>query len=196
MKLGFWRQRTVKTIAAFCLGICLSLVLASSAWNHAALAQAYRPEEAAEQVYQRLSELSPENQYVNQDGEVASNNSLISRLIRYHLYVKNRPFQYRLDWQLTLADYFGINESIAPQQYPGSDTLETNPLEGDRAIITNLTLSQRRQLIDTIMSLYNPNYDPSPQPVTLPESTENSTPGYRPQKPQLPQPGDAELLLP
>lgn len=201
MKFGFWQQQTakIKIMVAFGLGVYLSLAAgAFDSSNSPAAAQAYRPEEVAQQVYQKLPELPSENQYLSQEsGEIEPENSLISRLIRYHLYVKNRPFQYRLDWQLTIADYFGINEPIAPQQYPGNNTLETNPLEGDRAVITNLTLPQRRQLVDTILGIYNPNYDPSPQPVSLPQqNTDNSSPGYRPQKPQLPQPGDSELLLP
>ena len=161
-----------------------------------AIAQDIRPEEVAEEVYKLIPSLPRENQYLSQEtGEVDLDNTLMSRLVRYHEYVKNRPLKYRLDWKLTLADYFGINEPIRDFRYPGSSTLQLNPLEGDRAIITSLSRRQRNELVDTLVSIYNgqqqnSSTSNSPTLEDRPPSS-NSNP-----IPRLPQPGDAELLLP
>ena len=121
-----------------------------------AIAQTFRPEVAATKVYQSIPSLPQENQYLSQEtGEVDADNTLISRLIRYHQYVKNRPLNYRLDWKLTLADYLGVNEPIRDFRYPGSSTLQLNPLESDRAVIDSLSRSQRNELIDILVGIYN-----------------------------------------
>jgi hypothetical protein len=156
--------------------------------------QYVRPEMAAELVYQRLPYLPLENKYTSQKLErVSPNNTLISRLINYHESVKSRPLQYRLDWQLTFADYFGINEPIQAERYPGHQTLTVNPIDRDRDIITKLTRTQRNQLIDTLLSIYNPPTETKPQP---PATTPSNSPEERNDTLTLPQPGDADLLLP
>ena len=161
-----------------------------------AIAQDLRPEMVAEEVYKIIPSLPQENQYLSQEtGEVDLDNTLISRLVRYHEYVKNRPLKYRLDWKLTLADYFGINEPIRDFRYPGSSTLQLNPLEGDRAIITSLSRRQRNELVDTLVSIYNgqqQNNSTSNSPASEEQPPSNSSNPI----PNLPQPGDAELLLP
>ena len=181
------RQKAI----AFCLGFLIAVAFAFV--NYPVWSQDIRPETAAEQVYQSLSFLPLENEYLSQRGkEVASNSTLMSRFIRYHEYVKSRPLTYRFDWQLTFADYFDINESMSTKRYPGFQNLTVNPLERDRQVITSLTRSQRNQLIDTLLSIYNPQTettDRRPDSGNEPESVENS-------QPSLPQPGDAELLLP
>ena len=135
-----------------------------------------------------LSELSLENQYLSQETqERATDNTLISRLIRYHQYVKSRPVKFRLDWKFTIADYLEANEPISYDRYPGSKTLTTHPLEGDRAVIYNLSRSQRNQLIDTLVNIYNPTTAPTANPTTESPSNSNNAP-------RLPQPGDADLL--
>ena len=158
-------------------------------------AQNLRPETVAAEVYQIFPSLSSENQYFSQETkEVDADNTLISRLIRYHQYVKNRPLKYRLDWKLTLADYFGVNEPIREFRYPGSSTLQSNPLEGDRAVIKSLSRLQRNQLVDTLVSIYSGQQQNSSQPNS--PASDRSLPSNSSPLPQLPQPGDADLLLP
>ncbi|MGV2826622.1 hypothetical protein [Myxosarcina sp. GI1(2024)] len=152
-----------------------------------------RPDAAAEIAYQRLAEFPLENQYLSQEtGKVAQQNTLIERLIRYHQYVKDRPVNYRLDWKLTLADYLGVNELIPEARYPGSTTLTQNPYRGDRAVIESLSRQQRNQLVETLLSIYNPeseeiNTNSAAQPQPTSENNNNT---------QFPQRGNADLLLP
>ena len=188
------RVSLIKTVIAFLLGIILFIV-ASNIKNvqlSSASAQSLRPDAVAEQVYQLIPELSRENQYLSvETKEVATNNTLVSRFIRYHQYVKNRPVKFRLDWKFTIADYLKANEPISYDRYPGSKTLTTHPLESDRAVIYNLSRSQRNQLIDTLVSIYNPNTSSSTN--STPE-TNQASPNNSNNEPRLPKPGDADLL--
>ena len=173
----------------------LPLFVKSHRHTSIAIAQTLRPEVVAAEVYQNIPSLPQENQYLSQEtGEVDADNTFISRLIRYHQYVKNRPLNYRLDWKLTLADYLGVNESIRDFRYPGSSTLQLNPLESDRAVIDSLSRSQRNELVDILVGIYNgqqPNNSTSNvSPENQPASDESNP------LPKLPQPGDADLLLP
>ncbi|MGK7952910.1 MAG: hypothetical protein AB4368_30000 [Xenococcaceae cyanobacterium] len=160
-------------------------------------AQNIRPETAATRVYQLIPHLPQENQYLSREtGETDVDNTLISRLIRYHQYIKNRPLNYRLDWKLTLADYLGVNEPIRDFRYPGSSTLENNPLEGDRAVINSLSRLQRNELVNTLVGIYSgqsANNSPSNSPDDASPQPASSNPNSLP---RLPQSGDAELLLP
>lgn len=193
------------------LSIAILLILFSATPSlqfFPAQAQRFDPNTVWQQVYDQLPELPLENQYVNRETrEVVPENTLISRLIRYHIYVQGRPPIYRLDWKLTLADYLGINEFIEPLTYPSSDTLTSNPMEGDIAAIKSLNLAQREALVQTIVDIFNrayrnsapttnseemPTSPPASAPgSTSPGSTDNPSPTLR-----EPQPGDAELLLP
>lgn len=148
------------------------------------------------QVYQKLPDLPQDNKYVSKEtGKVLPDNTLVNRLIQYHVYVKGRSPNYRLDWKLTLADYLGANEVIQEGTYPGANTLRSNPLEGDRASIRRLNRKQRDALVQSLVSVFNPDSDaatdspPSPQP----SSASNGDPS--PNFPQ-PKPGDAQLLQP
>jgi hypothetical protein len=143
-----------------------------------------------------------ENEYVSKEtGKVNSDDTLVSRLIRYHLYVKSRPATNRFDWKLTMADYLGAHEFLVESQYPSGNTLQENPMESDRTVIQKLTRSQRDALVDVLVSIFNtnraqtptqtPSASPSPSPLAPPPTTSNS-----PAKPSLPQPGDAQLLMP
>jgi hypothetical protein len=160
-----------------------------------ATAQFSIPPEAGQQVYERLPNLPLENHYVSKEtGEVDSNNTLVSRLIRYHIYSKSRPPYYRLDWKLTMADYLGAHEYLVESKYPSSNTLKENPMERDQAAIQKLTRAQRDALIDVLVSIFNPNRPTAPEPSpsgSPPPQTPNPT-----ATPSLPQPGDARLLLP
>ena len=152
-----------------------------------ALAQRISPGDVWQQVYQKLPDLPKENQYNSKStGRVAEDNTLISRLITYHIYRKGRAPNYRLDWKLTLADYLDANEIMYHQSYPGNDTLQQNPLEGDRAAIANLNRQQRNALVQVLADIFTPTS----------QNTQTRTPETTPtpSTPQLPQRGSAELL--
>lgn len=155
-----------------------------------AVAQRISPSDVWQQVYQQLPELPQENKYISKDsGKTEENNTLISRLIRYHIYVKGRSPIYRLDWKLTLADYLNANEVMYETAYPGSDTLRENPLDGDRAAIASFSRRQRDTLVQVLVNIFNPNSQNTltPNPITTPSPNPSTTP------PQ-PQRGGAELL--
>ncbi|XWK89663.1 MAG: hypothetical protein U7127_06250 [Phormidium sp.] len=156
-----------------------------------------------ESVWQRVYDLLPdfpkENQYISKEtGKEATSNTLVGRLIRYHIFVKGRPPIYRLDWKLTIADYLGANDVMFEGVYPGGDTLRQNPMDSDRAVITRLTRSQRDALVNTLVSLFNPNAaaesQPTPKPTPTPTPTPKPTPNPSRSLPALPQPGDAQQL--
>jgi hypothetical protein len=109
-----------------------------------------------QQVYQQLPDLPKENSYTGKEtGKVASNNTLVSRMIRYHIYLKGRAPNYRLDWKLTLADYLGANEIMYDTSYPGNDSLKKNPIDGDRAAISRLNRRQRNALVQALVNAFN-----------------------------------------
>ncbi|MBU7584280.1 MAG: hypothetical protein KAF91_15425 [Nostoc sp. TH1S01] len=150
-----------------------------------ALAQRISPSDVWQVVYQQLPDLPKENQYVSKEtGRVAENNTLASRLIRYHVYIKERSPIYRFDWKLTIADYLGANEVMYDTTYPGNDILSQNPLEGDRKAISRLSRRQRDTLVQTLVNIFNPN----PQNTRTQPSPSTST------TPQKPQTGGADLL--
>ncbi|WP_238987029.1 hypothetical protein [Lyngbya aestuarii] len=151
-----------------------------------------------QQVYQQLPDLPKENNYVSlENGEVAAEDTLIGRLIRYHVYVKGRSPLSRFDWKLTLADYLGVNEAMLESQYPGADSLQKNPRDGDRETVRTFNRSQRQELVDTLVNSFDPNSseNASDSPDGSSEETTQTSPknGSSP-LPPLPQPGDAELL--
>lgn len=162
------------------------------------LAQQVKPQDVWRQVYQQLPDLPLENQYISRaNGKPATENTLVARLIRYHLYVKGRPPIYRLDWKLTIADYLGANDLMEENVYPGYDSLRSNPMEGDRAAIERLNRSQRDALVNVIVTIFNPNAAAPPQVAPTPNATPPSPPTSNPNPPlRLPQPGDARLLIP
>lgn len=154
-----------------------------------AYAQRITPGDVWQEVYQQLPDLPRENKYISKEnGKVAESNTLVNRLIRYHIYTKGRAPIYRLDWKLTLADYLGANEIMYDASYPGNDSLRENPIEGDRKAITRLTRSQRNALVQVLVNIFNPTQDTqSPSPNTAPSPNTSTTP-------QPPQRGGAELL--
>lgn len=157
-------------------------------------AQTARPQELWQRVYQKLPNLPLENKYISKEtGKVDGNSTLITRLVQYHLYVKGRAPGYRLDWKLTLADYLGANELIEEAAYPGNATLNTNPLERDRAVITRLNRKQRDDLVQTLISLFNQNTQSSSANGT-PEVNSANNPASQSNSPPAPRPGDAQRL--
>ena len=118
------------------------------------IAQRSSSRNISQQGYERIPDLPRENQYIGRDnGKVITDNTLVSRMIRYHYYQKGRSPNYRFDWKLTLADYLGANEVMYDYSYPGHDSLRTNPLAGDRKAIKKLTRNQRNLLVQTLVDL-------------------------------------------
>ncbi|MEH1875075.1 hypothetical protein [Nostoc sp.] len=153
-------------------------------------AQRIIPSDVWRLVYQQLPDLPRENNYISKEnGKVAENNTLVSRLITYHIYTKGRAPIYRLDWKLTLADYLGANEIMYDTTYPGNETLRENPMEGDRFAITRLTRSQRNALVQALVNIFNPSSQNTPPPSPNPTPSPNTS-----TTPQPPQRGGAELL--
>lgn len=154
------------------------------------MAQRPRPQDVWRLVYQQIPILPLENQYVSKStGQVDPNNTLVSRLLQYHAYAKGRPPNLRFDWKLTLADYLGANEVMELTRYPGYETLQTNPIEGDRAAITRLTRLQREALIQALVNVFTPAEAASPQAPP--------TPNANPASPSVtPNSGGAQLLRP
>ena len=178
-----------------------ALVLTTASWQPSnflgaqpALAQRVRPDGVWQQIYQKLPDLPRENQYVNKETDkVDPDNTLVSRLIRYHLYVKGRPPFYRLDWKLTLADYLGVSGSLDESTYPSQNTLKKNPLDGDVAAIRQLNRSQRDLLVQTLVDAFAPQTNSaqtSPAPATTPRSSTST------QSAPVRGEGGAQLLLP
>ncbi len=181
-----WQALTVlMVVSVFVLGLGGGKLMSTNLLSiQSALAQRVSPGDVWQQVYQQFPDLPKENKYNSTDsGKVAANNTLASRLIRYHIYVKGRSPNYRLDWKLTLADYLGVNEIMYETTYPGNDTLKQNPIAGDRTAIKNLTRQQRNALVQVLANLFNPSSQNTQTP-----NPSRSTP------PQQPQRGGADLL--
>lgn len=160
-----------------------------------AAAQLAKAQDAWRQVYQRLPNFPKENQYVSKEtGSQAVDNTLVSRLIRYHLYVKSRTPKYRLDWKLTLADYLGANEYLVESQYPGYESLRQSPMDGDRAAIGRLSRAQREALIDVLVSIFNPNNQETTTATPAPSASPKPSVTRPTDTTTLPKPGAADLL--
>ncbi|MBO3459187.1 hypothetical protein G7B40_027725 [Aetokthonos hydrillicola Thurmond2011] len=158
IKKPWYKIAALIAVGVIVLGSGISgLIPTSSLGSQSALAQVgIIPSDVWQQVYQQLPDLPRENKYISKDtGKVAENNTLVSRMIRYHFYLKGRPANYRLDWKLTLADYLGANEVMYDGSYPGNDTLKKNPIDGDRAAISRLNRRQRDALVQALVNAFN-----------------------------------------
>ncbi|OLP19551.1 hypothetical protein BST81_04580 [Leptolyngbya sp. 'hensonii'] len=156
----------------------------------AAQAQIPSVGDAWKQVYQKLPDFPKENQYLSKEtGQPSLNNTLASRMIRYHIYVKGRPPFFRLDWKLTLADYLGVNEFIEDASYPGRDALQSNPVDGDRAAVQKLNRAQRDALVQVLVELFNPGAATGGKAPASPKPTPSPSPA-----PVNPGRGSADLL--
>jgi hypothetical protein len=126
-------------------------------------------------------------------GKVDPTNTLVGRLIRYHVFVKGRPPNYRFDWKLSLADYLGVTpDYLVEDVYPGKDVLRENPMERDRAAIQSLNRRQRDALVQALVDVFTETSGSSRAPAASEKPERRST---SPEIPQ-PQPGDAKLLTP
>ncbi len=139
--------------------------------GQSAVAQRVRPEGVWQVVYDRLPDFPKENQYVSKEtGKVETDNTLVGRFIRYHLYVAGRSPFYRFDWKLTLADYLGLgyNGAFDEASYPSRSTLRTSPVDNDRAAINRLTRAQRDALVQALVDAFTMQAKRSPQPLSAP----------------------------
>ncbi len=155
-------------------------------------------QDAWQQVYRRLPKFPMENSYINRETrKPAVDNTLVGRLIRYHVFVKGRPVASRLDWKLTLADYLGVNEFVQEEGYPSAEVLTENPMQRDVTVIQSLNLAQRDALVRAIVTVFAPP-PPPPSGTRRPSRTAPVIPP--PAKPPAPtvapttQPGAADLL--
>lgn len=120
-----------------------------------AFAQRLSAADFATHVYTRMPSLPLENEYVDEEaGGVDPDNTLLSRLIRYHLYVARRSPNYRLDWKITLADYLGVNDWIRDEEYPSSSDLTVNPKDGDIEAIRALNRAERDALVQELVTIF------------------------------------------
>ncbi|HIK16037.1 MAG TPA: hypothetical protein IGS53_12235 [Leptolyngbyaceae cyanobacterium M33_DOE_097] len=156
------------------------------AQNRVQLDQAWRS------VYQQLPDIPKENQYISAEtNQVDENDTLVGRLIRYHLYEKQRPPFFRLDWKLTLADYLGVNELMEPTTYPSAKQLKINPMEGDIAAIKRLNRAQRNALVQALTDAFS-----SVRPAQFQDNSPTAKPTATPKAPSVKGPGGADLLRP
>lgn len=178
-----WRRWLWGLLAVLTIGLAIG--------NHGALAQL--PPSTSDiwrQVYQVLPDIPREDQYINRESRaIDMGSSLVSRMIRYHVYQVGRSPVSRLDWKLTLADYLGAHQYIPETSYPGRERLTTNPLEGDQAAVRRLTRAQRDRLVNTLVILF----DPQGNRGELPRATPTPT-APRP-VPVQPRPGSGADLL-
>lgn len=153
---------------------------------------------AWQRVYDQLPTLPKANQYIDlKTKTVNPSNTLASRMIKYHIFVKGRAPNSRLDWKLTVADYLGINEIMYEGRYPGIDELKINPYESDLALIRALNRSQRNALEQAMVNAFTPQNTAQPTAAQPPASTVPSTAAPQPTSDRLPpspKAGDANLL--
>ena len=120
------------------------------------------PSAIATRVYEQMPTLPLENQYISsKTGQVAEDNTLVSRIIRYHLYNKERPTNFRFDWKLTMADYLGAFDRISANNY-ASFGLRENPAEADIAIVQGLSREERNLLANAIYAAFTTPTEPEP----------------------------------
>lgn len=112
------------------------------------------PTALAAQIYEQLPDFPLENQYISSEtGEAATDNTLVSRIIRYHLYIQDRPTNFRLDWKLTLADYLGAFEPMSADNYADYG-LRENPMENDMTAVQGLSREQRDYFVNALYETF------------------------------------------
>lgn len=158
--------------------------------------QTVRIQTVSRLIYTQMPDFPAENQYLNRrTGVVDAEDTLVNRLIRYHIVAKNRAPMLRFDWRLTLADYLDINEPMIEDRYPGTDTLQPEPMRSDRAAVSRLTPTQRTNLINLLVAAFTPvAIEPAQLIFPTPAPAISPIPTPTPSGLQLPQPGDAQLL--
>ena len=218
-----WRRWQGLSFLAVSFSIALAIVLGSSlpefgergavsdltaGWLEPAPAIAQRSLRVGDvqaQVYLQLPNLPKENQYISAiTGDPLPKSTLVDRMVRYHIYTKGRPANFRFDWKLTIADYLNANEYIWPQTYPGGDNFTENPVDRDRAAIAALNRAERNALVQALVDVFTSKLTQSQtsqteQPASASSPTEDGTPAPASSSGSLsnsPQPGDAKRLIP
>ncbi len=197
----------IRTVRKWCpwwglvLGSCLVVLLAQGVMPErlpTAVAQSANPKVMADQVYERLPHFPREDQYPERGSSTQADSTLVSRLIQYHLFVKGRPPTQRFDWQITLADYLGINDYLLAETYPGVGFLATNPMTADTEAIQQLSREQRRALVQVLVEVFTgrPSGDSHASSEPRTQSSSPVAAPAAPVLPPLPTPGSADLLLP
>ncbi len=160
------------------------------------ITQTVRIQTVSRLVYSQMTDFPTENRYINrQTGVVDPEDTLVSRLIRYHIVTKNRAPMLRFDWRLTLADYLDLNEPMIEDRYPGTNTLQPEPMRSDRAAVSRLNPNQRTNLINLLVAAFTPvAIEPAQLIFPTPAPAMSPIPTPAPSGLQLPQPGDAQLL--
>jgi|GEM_PF-2388606 len=161
------------------------------------ITQTSRIQTASRFIYTQIPDFPTENQYLDRrSGMVNPEDTLVSRLLRYHMVTKTRVPSLRFDWKMTLADYLDINEPMFEERYPGTDTLQPEPMRSDRAAVSRLTPAQRSTLVNFLVAAFTPvAIEPARIIFPVPPSTMRSTPNPSiPDEQVLPQPGDAQFL--
>jgi len=143
-------------LVLLCLAVCLGLSSAvSPAVAQSSAPRRISPSAISAQIYQRYPALPLENQYISDETRtVAAENTLVSRLIRYHVYIKRRQPTLRLEWKLTTADYLGAFDRINAARYPDSGLTE-NPIAGDIAAIEALSIEERDLLVNALYEAFS-----------------------------------------
>lgn len=162
-------MRTAFATAILSLAIAPLLTWMPFGVEQVAIAQIIRTDGVGRRVYEQLPDLPRENQYVNREtGKISEEETLVNRLIRYHVYVKGRPPFYRLDWKLTLAELLDSTRQLDQSEYPGATKLNKNPMPGDLEVIRRLNLAQRNALVQAIVDAFSPQGNRTPQAVPKP----------------------------
>ena len=151
-------NRSIRRLAIFSIAL---MICAASGLIHIHSTQAQPtpirrvdPAALSARVYEQMPALPLENQYVSSStGRVAQDNTLASRIIRYHLYSQKRPTNFRFDWKLTMADYLGAFERMSADNYADYG-LRENPMEADIAVVRGLSREERDRLTNTLYEVF------------------------------------------
>lgn len=147
-----WQRQVGLGFIALVLSTVFSMAIHNIVAPEAAVAQLPNRRAIATAVYEQLPDLPMENHYVSTEtGDVETTNTLVYRLLQYHLRVQSRPLGSRFDWKLTLADYLGANEWMDDRLYPDR-FLETNPYSHDIEVVRTFNRQQRDDLVSAILS--------------------------------------------
>lgn len=138
--------------AAIAMGVAMSLALFGT--DSMTLAQSSRIQQAMDVIYAELPEFPLENIYVSGKGPQPQN-TLVRRILAYHIHTQGRSRLSRLDWKLTLADYLDLNEPMFAGVYPSANVLTVNPHSRDRQVVQALSRQERDALLAAIYKAFD-----------------------------------------
>ena len=164
-------QRLRTRLLVGCLGAALFFLCISSVQAQPATLRRIDPVAIAARIYEQVPDLPLDNQYISsKTGQVATDNTLVSRIIRYHLYSKERPTNFRFDWKLTIADYLGAFDRISARNY-ASYGLRDDPMEADIAAVRSLSREERNRLTNALYNAFTMPAEVEPAANPAPDST-------------------------